>query len=92
MKWHNDASCLGMDVELFFDKYEENPDIRAAIDLKCMSCPVRKQCFAVGVSLKDWGVHGGVYLKDGVPDKEFNDHKTKNDWYNIWESLTMEMK
>lgn len=87
-----------MDTELFFDKYEEDVLIRPAIDSLCMKCPVNKKCFAAAVSKgqnrrdqwKTWGVFGGIYFKDGVIDKEFNNHKTKDDWYNIWESLTIE--
>lgn len=91
MRWQDKAACIDMDTNLFFDKYEEEVDIRPAIDGLCSGCPVNKHCFAVGVSLKSWGVHGGVYLKEGLPDKEFNLHKGPSDWYNIWESLTMEV-
>ncbi|MEY3311024.1 MAG: hypothetical protein RL348_352, partial [Bacteroidota bacterium] len=44
----------------------------------------------VGVSNKEWGVWGGVYLKDGTIDKEFNAHKDKQSWFETWKSLTME--
>jgi hypothetical protein len=90
-KWQDDAKCLGMDTNIFFDKYEEDHAIARAVDKLCQGCPVNKTCFAVAVSNKDWGVHGGVYLKDGVIDKEFNAHKSKDDWFNTWESLTMDM-
>jgi hypothetical protein len=89
-KWKDEAKCLGMDTNLFFDKYEEDHSIARAIDKLCQSCPVNKTCFAVAVSSKEWGVHGGVYLKEGNIDKEFNSHKSKQDWYDIWESLTMD--
>lgn len=88
--WKNDAKCLNMDTNLFFDKYEEDKNIALVIDQLCRNCPVNRQCFAVGVSNKEWGVHGGVYLRDGMIDKEFNSHKTKQDWFETWESLTME--
>ena len=45
-----------------------------------------------GESNKEWGVWGGIYLKDGKIDKEFNAHKDKEDWFNVWESLTMEVE
>lgn len=90
-KWKDDAKCLGMDTNLFFDKYEEDHSIARAVDKLCQLCPVNRTCFAVGVSNKEWGVHGGVYLKEGGIDKEFNSHKSKEDWYNVWQSLTMEV-
>jgi len=88
--WKNDAKCLNMDTNLFFDVYEEDKNIASAIDQVCRVCPVNRQCFAVGVSNKEWGVHGGVYLRDGMIDKEFNSHKDKQDWFETWQSLTME--
>jgi len=55
-----------------------------------MQCPVRKTCFANGISGKEWGVWGGVYLEGGEISREFNRHKSKSDWSNVWQSLTME--
>jgi hypothetical protein len=89
-KWKDEAKCLGMDTNLFFDSYEEDKFLAASIDKLCQSCPVNNKCFAVGVSGKEWGVHGGVYLKDGIIDKEHNSHKSKQDWFETWKSLTME--
>lgn len=89
-QWKDNAKCLGMDTNLFFDVYEEDKKLAASIDKLCQSCSVNKQCFAVGVSGKEWGVFGGVYLKDGAIDKENNNHKSKQDWFDTWQSLTME--
>jgi hypothetical protein len=89
-KWYDKAKCLGMDTEIFFDKYEENTALAASIDQLCHQCPVNRECFAVGVSNKEWGVWGGVYLKEGNIDKEFNEHKNKQLWFETWQSLTME--
>lgn len=89
-KWKDDARCLGMDTNLFFDKYEEDHSKAKMIDKLCQTCSVNKVCFSVGVSNKEWGVHGGVYLKEGSIDKEFNAHKTKQDWFDTWQSLTMD--
>lgn len=91
-RWKDDARCLGMDTNIFFDKYEEDQSLAKSVDKACRSCPVNKNCFAWGVSQKEWGVWGGVYLKDGKIDKEFNAHKTKEDWFVTWESLTMEVE
>jgi hypothetical protein len=55
-----------------------------------MSCPVKRTCFANGISGKEWGVWGGVFLESGEISREFNKHKTKQDWGNTWSALTME--
>lgn len=88
--WKDDGSCLDFDTNLFFDKYEEDELLRPAIDKLCSECPVSKTCFAVGVSQKEWGIWGGVYLENGGISKEFSKHKTKADWANTWQYLTME--
>jgi hypothetical protein len=89
-RWKDKGECLGMETNLFFDKYEEDPHMAKAADHICNRCPVQPICFASGVSNKEWGVWGGIYLTDGKISKEFNAHKTKDDWFNTWESLTME--
>lgn len=88
--WKDKAICKNYDTELFFDKYEEDLTLRPAIDELCSNCPVVKQCFAVGVSDKGWGVWGGIYLEDGKISREFGSHRTKADWAKKWQSLTIE--
>jgi hypothetical protein len=87
-KWKNQASCLDYDTNLFFDKYEEDETLRPAVESICESCPVRRQCFAVGVSQKEWGVWGGIYLENGGISREFSRHRDKQDWANTWQTLT----
>jgi hypothetical protein len=77
---------------MFFDYYEENTPIRPAIDKLCSDCPVARQCFAVGVSQKEWGVWGGVYLEGGKISREFNNHKNKKTWSETWKYLTVDTK
>ena len=81
--WKDDASCLGLDNNLFFDTYEEDLDVRPIIDSLCSRCPVAKKCFAVGVSSKEWGIWGGVYLEGGEISREFNKHKSKEQWGEV---------
>lgn len=88
--WKDDAACLGEEVNDFFDTYEEDPDSREMIDQICRECPVRKICFAAGISGKEWGVWGGIYLENGDISREFNRHKTKDDWGKTWQALTTE--
>lgn len=88
--WTERAKCLGIDTNFFFDKYEEDPDLRPAIDSLCSQCPVQRECLATAVSRSEWGVWGGVYFEKGKISKEFNSHKGKNDWFTIWSSAVME--
>lgn len=88
--WKDDASCFGFETNLFFEKYEDEPALRIAVDSICASCPVAKTCFANGVSGKEWGVWGGVYIESGEISKEFNSHKSKSDWAQTWQMLTMD--
>lgn len=89
-EWKNDAACSEWDVNFFFDKYEEDLELRPAIDEYCRDCPVMKMCFAVGISNKEYGVWGGVYLEKGKISKEFNSHKSKQEWAETWQTLTMD--
>jgi signal transduction histidine kinase len=89
-EWKDKALCLDYDTNLFFEKYEDDELLRPAIDKLCSGCPVSKMCFAVGVSQKEWGIWGGVYLEGGQISKEFSKHKSKNDWANTWQRLTVE--
>lgn len=91
-KWKDEASCLGSDVNDYFDSYEEDPELRPIIDSVCQECPMRRICFANGISGKEWGVWGGVYLEGGKISREFNRHKTKQDWADTWQALTTEKK
>jgi len=91
-EWKDNASCLGLDNNLFFEKYEEDIAIRPAVDALCNRCPVVQKCFANGISGKEWGVWGGIYLESGEISKEFNKHKNKKDWADIWVNLTFQTK
>jgi hypothetical protein len=90
--WKNDADCIDYDTNLFFDKYEEDLALRPAIDKLCSECPVARQCFAVGVSQKEWGVWGGIYLEGGAISREFNRHRNKQVWAEKWQSLTTDVR
>jgi len=90
-KWKDKAICHDYDIDFFFSKYEEGSlEFRKTIDQFCTNCPVMKKCFAVGVSGKEWGVWGGVYLEEGEPSREFGSHKTKEDWATHWKLLTLD--
>ena len=80
--WKTEGLCLNYDTNIFFEKYEEDVLLRPAIDKLCSECPVARECFSVGISQKEWGVWGGVYLEQGEISKEFSNHKSKSDWAN----------
>jgi hypothetical protein len=88
--WKEKGKCKDFDTNFFFDKYEEDKDLRLAVDNLCSTCPMAKHCFAVGVSQKEWGVWGGIYLENGKISKEYNKHRTKEDWAKTWTYLTMD--
>lgn len=89
-EWKDDSACMDYDTNLFFEKYEDDELLRPAIDKVCSSCPVNKTCFAVGITMKEWGVWGGVYLEDGQISRKMNSHKDKSAWASTWQFLTME--
>lgn len=88
--WKERSACLNEDTNDFFDTYEEDIESRSLIDKICRECPVRKICFATAISSKETGVWGGIYLDQGDISREFNRHKTKQDWADTWQALTME--
>lgn len=88
--WKDESACKGYEVNLFFDEYEENEEIRPKIDALCASCPVARQCFAVGISQKEWGIWGGIYIENGKISREFNKHRSKPNWAETWQALTMD--
>lgn len=88
--WKDNGLCFDTETNLYFEKYEDQEIDRKVVDSMCAICPVKKICFANGISGKEWGVWGGVYLEAGEISREFNRHKTKKDWFTLWQSLTME--
>ena len=80
LDWHDLALCSGMDTNVFFNEYEEDANSATIIDAMCNSCPVREACETTGMLGKEHGCWGGVYLKDGKPDKKFNAHKSDEEW------------
>jgi hypothetical protein len=88
--WKDNGLCKNYDTNFFFEKYEEEPFVRDAIDSLCQECPLVRHCFAVGISQKEWGVWGGVYLENGGISKEFNKHRTKAQWADKWKNLMMD--
>ena len=89
-EWKDKGSCRDYDTDLFFEKYEENEELRPAIDKLCAECPMQRMCFAVGISQKEWGVWGGIYMENGKVSREFNKHRSKPDWAETWQHLTMD--
>jgi len=77
IQWQDLALCLGMDTNLFFELYETDVNVAKSIDQACISCPVIEICYKYGRDSDNFGVWGGVYLTNGVRDKNKNLHKTK---------------
>lgn len=89
-EWKDSGLCRDYDTNMFFDTYEEDEVLRPAIDSLCSRCPMAKQCFAVGVSQKEWGVWGGIYIENGKISREYNKHRSKADWAATWQYLTID--
>ena len=89
-KFDDNRSCLGMDTNMFFEKYEEDVIVREGIDSLCSQCPSQRKCLAYGVSNQEWGVWGGVYIESGKFSREFNKHKDNDAWFKIWTGAMMD--
>lgn len=80
LKWYQLAACKNMDINYFYDSYEADQETARQIDQMCLHCPVISYCYDEGVSNKEKGVWGGVYLNLGRVDNDYNKHKTTEDW------------
>ncbi len=69
----------------FFELYESegSDELREQVDAMCLACPVRQECFRMGVVTGSTGVFGGWFLKNGNVAKSKNSHKTTH----VWEAL-----
>lgn len=86
--WHDLAICDGMDPELFYSRYESDPETARQVDQACLSCPVIKQCALRGAQ-GEHGVWGATYWNgSGKPDANRNAHKTPEIWQEIKERLS----
>lgn len=83
LHWYHLAICHNMDINWFYDDYEDDPVFAKTIDNICYSCPVRNICFNEGVKNKESGVWGGVYLTAGKPDNAKNSHKSNEEKKNL---------
>lgn len=82
--WWHLAACRGLDTNLFYEKYELDPNLAKSIDDMCFSCPVMKICLQAGVDNNEHGVWGGVYLNSGSVDNSRNIHKTDESWKRLY--------
>lgn len=80
IKWYQFAACNNMETNWFYDSYETDIYIAHQVDSVCINCPVAKTCLEEGISGREYGVWGGVYLNLGRVDKPTNSHKDENTW------------
>jgi hypothetical protein len=84
VQWYHLAACNNMNINWFFDDYENDKIIANTVDEVCLNCPVIKQCFNDALEIKEFaGVRGGVYFNIGRIDKQHNSHKTKETWAQL---------
>lgn len=82
-KWYHYAACQNIDLNYFFDEYENDPVVATVVDTICDNCPVKRFCFQEGVEKRETGVWGGMYLVLGKPVSNRNSHKQSNDWEEL---------
>lgn len=92
LNWSKDAECNDLPTDIFFEDYENSKEIASLVDGICSNCSIQRECLSLGLARKEWGVWGGVYLEGGQISEEFNSHKGKEDWSDLWISLTTLMK
>lgn len=84
VKWYHLAACKNMNLNWFYDDYENDKILAETTDEVCLSCPVARQCLKEGLDDKEFaGVRGGVYLNIGRIDKQHNSHKTDEVWNRL---------
>ena len=83
LDWFHLSVCRGMDTNLFYEKYEADPNIAKSIDEMCLTCPVIAMCYETGSEGNEYGIWGGVYLSSGSIDKSKNLHKTPEVWKRL---------
>ena len=54
--WWHLGICRGMETNLFYDKYEADPNVAKNIDEACLSCPVIKMCYESGKEHAEYAV------------------------------------
>lgn len=83
VKWYQFAACNNMETNWFYDNYETDIHIAKQTDNVCLHCPVAKRCLSEGMSNREFGVWGGVYLNLGRVDKTANSHKDDATWKRL---------
>jgi hypothetical protein len=83
IKWYHLSACRNMPINWFYDDYESDKELAKQVDQICLHCPVIKQCYAEGVTNKEKGVRGGIYMDLGRSDKQHNLHKEQEIWKQL---------
>jgi len=78
--WEQLAACNNMEVNWFYDDYENDPVIARNAEEICKNCPVLRPCAEQAIDAKEEGLWGGIYWNNGKVDKVRNKHKTPEDW------------
>lgn len=84
--WHDIALCRNIDIpDIFFDDYEDDARIAKNADKMCLSCPAIQFCLREGMSNRETGCWGGIYLSKGEIDEYRNSHKEEETWDKLKE-------
>lgn len=77
--WQEFGLCYNIDgryLNMFFDEFEQDPEIRPHVISFCNACPVRDMCEEYGKATKSDGVWGGKYLVRGKESEPKSVYKT----------------
>ena len=86
VQWQDLASCNGMEINWFYDDYEQDQVHAKNIDNICLNCPVIAMCAKEGKRNKEEGVWGGIYWNgQGKIDQNKNRHKDNKIWLKLEE-------
>lgn len=85
--WDQLASCQNMEVNWFYDDYENDAILAVNAEKLCYNCPVIRACAEAAMDNKEEGLWGGVYWSNGKVDKVRNRHKTAEEWAELEEMI-----
>lgn len=65
-EWKEQANCLDLDFNDFFDNYEESNEVQLRVDRTCANCVVRNQCLEWAIENNlEGGVFGRKFIAQG---------------------------
>lgn len=76
--WKLEGNCLNDPINIYFESYEDYPEVANRVDSICNECPMRQRCLEYAVDNDLSGVWGGRYLVLGKYSRSRNSHKPRS--------------